>query len=253
MCENENIDSIYNLYEKRYNLTKLAIECGISEKEYKSLSSEDKFLLLSIKLKETNKINLASFFFGKLFEVTNNIKALIFKIDCLLELGEYEEALRYNNMAWELYLEIETQDMILEIEKEISYQKALILFYTEKYNITEWFCEECIIKFKSPEFYYLLCATFIALNNFTTAKQFYSKYCNKFGDQINFLLEVFVNLLNINYLEKALEFINLVYNITEKERATIINYINNYYSFNKNKSILKDMFEKEVNLIKILK
>jgi len=252
MFENETNDNIYNLYEKRYNLTKLAIESGIPEKEYKSLSSEDKFLNLSIKLKESGKINLASFFFGKLFEVTNNINALIYKIECLIELGEYEEAQRYNNMAWELYLEYDNID-VFDIERRISYQKALISFCTEKHNFTEWFCEECIIKFKTQEFYHLLCANFIALNDFSNAKKFYSKYCNKFGDQINFLLEVFVNLLNLNYLEKALEFINLIYNITEKQRSTIITYINNYYSFNKNKTILKTMFEKEVNIIKTLK
>lgn len=252
MFENESIDNIYNLYEKRYNLTKLAMDCGLQEKEYKGLSSEEKFLTLSIKLKETGKINLASFFFGKLFEVTNNINALIYKIDCLIELGEYEESLRYNNMAWELYLEQDNVN-ILEIEKKISYQKALISFYTEKYNFTEWFSEECIIKFKSEEFYYLLCANFIAMNDFSKAKKFYSKYCDKFGDQMNFLLEVFVHLLNINFLEKALEFINLIYNITEKQRISIINYINNYYFFNKNKTILKTMFEKEVNLINIFK
>jgi hypothetical protein len=61
------IDNIFNLYEKRYNLTKMAVDCGIQEKDYKTLSSSDKFLILSIKLKETNKINLAHSFFGKTF------------------------------------------------------------------------------------------------------------------------------------------------------------------------------------------
>jgi hypothetical protein len=243
------IDETFNLYERRYNLTKMATDCGIQDSDFQNLSSREKFLILAYKLKETNKINLASFFFGKLFEISGELEALLNKIDCLIELGEYDEASRFNNIGWELYLEDPTISF-LEIEKKLSYQKAIISFYTEKYHFAEWICEESIIKFKSMEFYYLLCADFIALSNYDSAKKFFDKYGNKFGEQKDFLLEVFIYLLNINMLDKAIEFINFIIGISESQKTEIINYVNNYYSLNKNKSVLKNFFEKEVNFSK---
>ncbi|HPO49859.1 MAG TPA: hypothetical protein PLO89_05985, partial [Spirochaetota bacterium] len=197
------IDETYSLYERRYNLTKMAFEAGIVDEGFNDLSSKDKFLLLSYKLKETNKINLASFFFGKLFEISFEIEALINKIDCLIELGEYDEAGRFNNIGWELFLEDPTVNSF-EVEKKLSVQKALISFYTEKYHLAEIVCEESIIKFKSKEFYYLLCADFIALSNYESAKKFFEKYGDKFESKTNFLIEVFLHLLSINLIEKAM-------------------------------------------------
>jgi len=243
------IDATFNLYEKRYNLTKMATDCGVVEKEFKSLSSKDKFLLLSNKLREANKVNLASFFFGKLFEVSSDFEALLSKIECLIELGEFEEAQRFNNIGWELYLEDDLID-IAGVEKRLEYHKSLIAYYTEKYRQAESYCEENIIKFKSKEFYFLLCADFIALSNMEAAVKFYNKYFSKFGNQFDFLLEVFVLLINVNMLERAIDFVNCIYNITSEQRLIIINYINNYYSLNKNKNVLKKLFEKEVNIIK---
>jgi len=239
------IDKTYDYYEKRYNLTKMAVDCGISSKYFNSLDSKEKFLALSHKLKESNKVNLASFFFGKLFEVSGDIESLINKIDCLTRLGEYEEATRFNNIGWELFLE-DPDINSYETEKILSYQKGLIAFYLDKYRTTETICEECIIKFKSEEFYYLLCADFIALNNINSAKKLFNKYCNKFGNPIEFLLETFVLLLDVNYLEKAIEFMDFMFNISEKQKKGIINNINKYYSFNKNKMVLKKYFEKEI-------
>ena len=158
------IDKTYEYYEQRYNLSKMAIDCGISQKIFNSLTSKEKFLSLSYKLKETNKVNLASFFFGKLFEVSGEMEALLNKVDCLIKLSEYEEATRYNNIGWELFLEDPDIDSF-ESEKILSYQKALISFFMEKYPFSETICEECIIKYKTKEFYHLLCANFIALNN----------------------------------------------------------------------------------------
>jgi hypothetical protein len=243
------IDETFNLYEKRYNLTKMASDCGISDKDFKILQSREKFMLLAYKLKETNKINLASFFFGKLFEISGELEALLNKIDCLIELGEYDESLRFNNIGWELFLE-DPSINFTDIEKKLSYQKAVISFFTEKYHFAEWICEESIIKFKTEEFYYLLCADFIALSNYDAAKKFFDKYGKKFGSRKDFLLEVFIYLLNINMLDRAIEFINFIIGISEAQKNEIINYVNNYYSLNKNKTVLKSFFEKEVNFSK---
>lgn len=241
------IDKTYDYYERRYNLTKMAMDCGISNKHFSSLNSKDKFLTLSYKLKESNKINLASFFFGKLFEVNGEMEALLNKIDCLIELGEFEEAARYNNTGWELFLEDPKIDPN-EAEKRISFQKALIFFYTEKFHSTEIICEESIIKFKSEEFYYLLCADFIALNTLKSAKKIFSKYSNKFGNPSVFLQETFIHLLDINLLDKALDFLKILFRISDRQKKAIISNINKYYSLNKNKTILKKFFDKEIKL-----
>lgn len=239
------IDETYSLYEKRYNLSKMAIESGIAGRDFDNLSSKEKFLLLSYKLKESNKINLASFFFGKLFEISCDVEPLINKIDCLIELGEYDEAQRFNNVGWELYMEDPRIDSF-EVEKKLSFQKAIISFYTEKYHFAEIVCEESIIKFKTKDFYYLLCADFVALSNYESAKKFFDKYSEKFGSFSDFLIEVLIHLLNVNLLDKAIEFIKFVYGISDKQKSIIVNYINNYYSFNKNKTILKNFFDKEL-------
>jgi len=248
MLEYVEIDETFNLYEKRYNLTKMALDCGIPDKDFADLSSKEKFLILAYKLKESNKINLASFFFGKLFEICGEMEALINKIECLIELGEYDESLRFNNIGWELFLE-DPEVCSLEVERKLSHQKALISFYTEKYHFAEFVCEESIIKFKTCEFYYLLCADFIALSNYSGAKRFFEKYGDKFNNKMDFILEVFILLLNINFLDKAVDFMNNMFGITDEQRNEIINYVNNFYSLNKNKSVLKNFFEKEVNLV----
>lgn len=241
------IDKTYDYYERRYNLSKMATDCGIPNKNFTPLNSKEKFLTLSYKLKDSNKINLASFFFGKLFEVSGEMEALLNKIDCLIELGEFEEAVRYNNIGWELFLEDPEADPYAT-EKTLAYQKALIFFYTEKYHSTETLCEESIIKFKSEEFYHLLCADFVVLNNFRSAKKFYQKYNNKFGDNSKFFLEIFIHLLDINLLEKAIDFLKLMFKVNDKQKKSVINNINKYYSLNKSKVILKKMFDKEIKL-----
>ena len=106
-----------------------------------------------------------------------------------------------------------------------------------------------IIKFKSKEFYYLLCANFIAMNQVDSAKKFYNKYCNKFGNSLDFLLEVYIHLLDINFLDKAIDFTDFLFKITEKQKKSIINNFNKYYTFDKNKAALKKYFEKEINFL----
>jgi tetratricopeptide (TPR) repeat protein len=245
------IDKTYEYYEKRYNLTKMAGDCGISLKYFEGLNSKNKFLVLSKALKDASKINLASFFYGKLFEVSSSIEALLNKVDCLIKLGEYDEAVKFNNIGWELYLEDHEVDS-REAGKILSYQKALISFYTEKFHTAETICEDSIIKYKSEEFYYLLCADFIALNNMNGAKKLFSKYSNKFGNPAGFLFEIIVLLLEINFIDKVFDFLTSMFNIKEKQNKIILNHINKYYLFNKNKSILKKYIEKELySIIKI--
>ncbi|HOV13108.1 MAG TPA: hypothetical protein PK771_02395 [Spirochaetota bacterium] len=239
------IDETYSLYERRYNLTKMAFEAGIVDQDFNNLSSKDKFLLLSYKLKESNKINLASFFFGKLFEISFEIEALLNKIDCLIDLGEYDEAMRFNNIGWELFLEDPTVNSI-EVEKKLSYQKAIISFYTSKFHFAEIVCEENIIKFKSKEFYYLLLADFIALSNYDSAKKFYEKYSNKFGDQNEFLMEAVIHLLNVNLLDGVIDFLRFMFGISDKQKSAIIGHVNSHYSFNKNRAVLKSFFDTEI-------
>jgi len=243
------IDKTFEYYEKRYNLSKMAGDCGISLKNFSNLNSKEKFLTLSQRLKESNKVNLASFFYGKLFEVSGDIEALINKTDCLIRLNEFEEAIRYNNIGWELYLEDPDIDSA-RIERELAYQKALIMFYTEKYRSTESICEEAIIKFKTEEFYYLLCADLIIMDNIINAKKLFNKYSNKFGSLKKFLLEVIVLLLDINQIEKAIEFTQINFDINEKQKKNILNQINKYLNFNKNKYVLKKFFEKDLNFLK---
>jgi len=223
----------------------MAFDAGINYVDFKNLSSKDKFLLLSYKLKEKNKINLASFFFGKLFEISFEIEALLNKIDCLIELGEYDEAMRFNNIGWELFLEDPSVNSF-EVEKKLSYQKALIAFYTAKFHFTEIVCEENIIKFKSKEFYHLLLADFVALSNYESAKKFYEKYNNKFGNPNEFLIESAINLLNINFFEKLIDFFRFTFRISEKIKSEIFDFITNHYSFDKNKSDLIVFFEEKV-------
>ena len=78
---------------------------------------------------------------------------------------------------------------------------------------------------------------------------FYDKYGSKFGSPVDFLLEIYIHLLDINFLDKAIDFTDFLFNITEKQKKSIINNINKYYTFDKNKAALKKYFDKEINLL----
>ncbi len=239
-----NIDEAFLLYEKRYNLSKIALESGIYDEDFNSLNSKDKFLLLAYKLKESNKLNLASFFFGKLFELTSDLEALINKIDCLIELTEYDEANRLNNLAFELYLE-DPAINTLEVEKKLNYQKGLIAFYTDKLNYTQWICEESIVRYMSVEFFYLLCAVFISFSDYENARKIYHKYGSKFTTSFEFLFEVFLLLINIDNMKKALDFISMLTNVSEEQKSELVNYVSIHYNlFSKDRDNLKKCFEK---------
>jgi hypothetical protein len=249
MMDHAEIDETFNFYERRYNLTKMAMDCGISDKDFKKLNSRDKFMSLSYRLKGANKINLASFFFGKLFEVSGEMEALLNKIDCLVELGEYDEAIRYNNIGFELVLE----DPEIEVEAvscRLNIQKALIAFYTEKYNPAKWICEEGIIRFKEQSFYHILCAVFVANGDSVNGVKLFSKYGDRFGDPVKFLLEVFVNLLDNNLQDEAINFVCSQYKFSSRQKKQILDYINNYYYLNKDKSILEKYFTDDMKKTK---
>lgn len=241
------LDKTFDYYEKRYNLSRMASECGIPLKNFNSLSSRDKFLHLSYKLKESKKINLASFFFGKLFEISMDFEALINKIDCLINLQEYEEAIRYNNIGWELlYEDIDIEPH--QYEAALSFQKALISFYIERYQISEQICEESIIKFKTKDFYCLLCATFIASDNIKSAVKLFLKYSKKVENYASFLSEVVMYLFNINAIDKTISFIEQIATLDEEDKKDIINISNKYFTLNRDKDIILDFFKKKAKI-----
>lgn len=249
MRDFSDLNETYILYEKRYELTKLARECGICESEYEILSSRDKFLFLSYKLKETGRVHLASFFFGKLFELTQDFEALLNKIDCLIILGEFDEAYRFNCIGFELYLE----DALIEpasVEKILSYQKAIILFSTEKYELAESICEENIIKYDQKDSFILLCAVFVAVGDTVRAVRVFSKYSMKFTDSHEFLTDVTILLLTVNKKEKCAKFMVKLCDRPDNDTMEITTYLNNFYSTTKNRDILKKFIVDEFPLLK---
>ncbi|MBR3732677.1 MAG: hypothetical protein IKQ61_07720 [Spirochaetales bacterium] len=240
------IDRIYALYDKRYNLDKMAVINGLPEKQYSLLSSRDKFIMLSKKLREVSKVNLASFFFGKLFEVSNDLEALINKIECLIELGEYDEAIKYNNLACELYMEDDAVDAA-EIECKIRQEQCTLLFYTGKNETARWYCEEAIIDNGKKELFYLLFAIMIATSDFDGAGRLFRKYGNISGDKIDFITESLIHLLNANKFKEGMNYIRTIYNFTPMQQEAITKHINGYSPVNKNRTIIKDFFVKEIS------
>ena len=126
MKDTANLDEAYLLYEERYNLTKLAEESGLDMDKFQAFSSKEKFFTLAYKLKDTEHFHLASFFFNKLFEILQSMEALLNKIDCLIILGEFEEAFRFNCLGFELFLELDEETPLIDdIEKTLSYQSEV--------------------------------------------------------------------------------------------------------------------------------
>ncbi len=247
ISETNEIDKIYEFYQNRYNLLKMATECNIPIKFFESLSSRDRILYLSNRLKEIGKVNLASFFYGKLFEATMDIDALLCKIDCLIDLSEFEEAFRLNQTGWEIYLEVYgfNRDFV---EKKLTFQKGLIAFYTGKFFLSKSICEESILQYKSPEFFHLLAANMIALSMSMESLKLLNKYAHKFSTIEEFTLEIIVFLLNAGHNDKSLDFLNSIYNLSPQQRGKINDFIDKYYSFNHNKSVLKEYINKEINI-----
>ncbi len=244
-AQEKDTDKIFEFYQSRYNLLKMAQECGFTVKYFESLSSREKILLLSHRLREINKTNLASFFYGKLFEVSMDIDSLLCKIDCLIELSEFDEAIRHNQTGWEIFLEDYNYDKTLA-ENRLCHQKASILFYTQKYNHSKYICEESIIKFHTQEFYSLLCANLVAMDMYYDAEKLFSKYSAKFNNSDDFLIDTIVYLLNDSLNKKTMTFINHIYSMNNYQKIKITDFIDKYYSFSHNKSALKEYFKKEI-------
>lgn len=238
-----NLDEAYLIYEERYNLTKLAEESGLDMKKFQSFSSKEKFFTLAYKLKDTEHFHLASFFFNKLFEILQSMEALLNKIDCLIILGEFEEAFRFNCLGFELFLELnEDNQFIDDIEKTLSYQKAIILFSSSRYAECNTICENNIINFKQKTFFPLLCASLIANKNIDSAIKLFKRFKN--DKPHNFLAEVAILLLSINQASSCINFLSVISgkNFQKNVELNLVNL----YKTSKSKLILENFLKEEI-------
>lgn len=238
-----NLDEAYLIYEERYNLTKLAEESGLDMKKFQSFSSKEKFFTLAYKLKDTEHFHLASFFFNKLFEILQSMEALLNKIDCLIILGEFEEAFRFNCLGFELFLELnENNPLTDDIEKTLSYQKAIILFSSSRYAECNAICENNIINFRQKTFFPLLCASLIAEKNIDNAVKLFKRFKN--DRPHNFLAEVAILLLSINQASSCMNFLSAISG-KNFQKSTELSLIN-LYKTSKSKLTLENFLKEEI-------
>lgn len=243
----KNIDEAYASFEKRFDLKNIASESGIEIEDYNALSVKDRCITLGYKLKETSRVHLASFLFEKAFEITSDVEALLNKIDCLIILGEFEEAYRYNCMGYELYLEDMSVEP-LEVEKVLSYQKAIIYFSSEKLDFAEVICEENIIKFEQKESYILLTAVFIASKDYSKAMRIFTRYASKAESQEDFLADVIILLLTIAKNESLADFLMILLDKDKSEKAAMKSYLNNFHLASRNRELLKNYLSEQFEL-----
>lgn len=243
-----SLDEAYLIYEERYNLTKLAEESGLDMEKFQSFSSKEKFFTLAYKLKDTEHFHLASFFFNKLFEILQSMEALLNKIDCLIILGEFEEAFRFNCLGFELFLELnEDKTLIDDIEKTLSYQKAIILFSSSRYIECCNICEDNIIKFEQKTFFPLLCAALIANKNIENAIKLFKRFQN--DKPHSFLAEVAILLLSINQASSYIDFLSLI-TARKIQKETELSLIN-LYKTSKSKLTLENFLKEEFKCFNI--
>ena len=243
MKEAVNLDDAYLVYEERYNLTKLAEESGLDMEKFQAFSSKEKFFTLAYKLKDTEHFHLASFFFNKLFEILQSMEALLNKIDCLIILGEFEEAFRFNCLGFELFLELsEETPLIDDIEKTLSYQKAIILFSSSRYMECISICEDNIIKFGKKTFFPILCASLIGNKKFENAVKLFKRFQN--DKPYTFLAEVTILLLSINQASLCIDFLSVISgkNIQKDTELSLINL----YKTSKSKLALENFLKSEI-------
>ena len=201
LTNNQNeLSLFYKKYSKDF--ADLAFYYNISD--FDSLSIKDKILVLAHRLKKEKRFNFASFLFDKLFTTFTSMNALINKIECLISMGKFEKALHFNNIAFELFLEIEDSDNIENIEKTLAYQKAKIYFLSSNLILTANICEDYIIKAKQKRFFTLLCATLIALGDFSSAEKLLTRFLSQAH---NFLAETLFCLHTINKTHAFMAFI----------------------------------------------
>lgn len=238
-----NLDEAYLIYEERYNLTKLAEESGLDMEKFQSLSSKEKFFTLAYKLKDTEHFHLASFFFNKLFEILQSMEALLNKIDCLIILGEFEEAFRFNCLGFELFLELnENNPLIDDIEKTLSYQKAIILFSSSRYAECNSICENNIINFNQKTFFPLLCASFVAEKDIDSAVKLFKRFKN--DKPYNFLSEVSILLLSINQASLCINFLSVVSGKSFRKETEL--NLTNLYKTSKSRLTLETFLKEEI-------
>ena len=244
MKDTANLDEAYLLYEERYNLTKLAEESGLDMDKFQAFSSKEKFFTLAYKLKDTEHFHLASFFFNKLFEILQSMEALLNKIDCLIILGEFEEAFRFNCLGFELFLELDEETPLIDdIEKTLSYQKAIILFSSGRYAECCTICENNIIKFEQKTFFPLLCASLIANKNTESAIKLFKRFQN--NKPHTFLAEVAILLLSINQATLCIDFFSAISGKTF-QKSTELNLVN-LYKTSKSKLTLETFLKDEID------
>jgi hypothetical protein len=216
--------------------------------KFQSFSSKEKIFTLAYKLKDTEHFHLASFFFNKLFEILQSMEALLNKIDCLIILGEFEEAFRFNCLGFELFLELnEDKTLIDDIEKTLSYQKAIILFSSSRYIECCNICEDNIIKFEQKTFFPLLCAALIANKNIENAIKLFKRFQN--DKPHSFLAEVAILLLSINQASSYIDFLSLI-TARKIQKETELSLIN-LYKTSKSKLTLENFLKEEFECFNI--
>lgn len=211
-----------NLFYEKYSkdFADLALFYNISN--FTTLSLKDKISVLAHKLKAEKRFNFAGFLFDKLFTTFLSMNALINKIECLIAVGKLEKALHFNDIAFELFLEMEDVGNIENVEKALAYQKAKIYFLSSNFVQTSHICENYIVKAKQKRFFTLFCATLIVQGDFNNAE----KLLKRFHNQIhNFLAETILHLASINRITNFADFIKSTKNLRINNIQTLITNI----------------------------
>lgn len=193
----------YEKYSKDF--ADLAFYYNISN--FAALSTKDKIFALAHELKKEQRFSFASFLFEKLFTTFMSIDALVNKIECLISMNKFENALHLNDIAFELFLETENSDNADNLEKTLAYQKAKICFLLSNFAQSSSICENYIVKSKHKCFFTLLCATLIASENFDDAKKLLKRFKNQ---SYNFLSETLIYLHSINQTNTFIDFIKSI-------------------------------------------
>lgn len=193
----------YEKYSKDF--ADLALYYNINN--FAALSTKDKIFALADELKKERRFSFASFLFEKLFTTFMSIDALINKIECLVSMNKFENALYLNNIAFELFLETENTDNTDNMEKTLAYQKAKICFLSSHFIQCSSICENYIVKSKQKCFFSLFCAALIVMENFEDAKKLLKRFHNQ---SYNFLSEIVVHLHSINQTNTFINFIKSI-------------------------------------------
>lgn len=198
---NQNeLNSFYEKYSKDF--TDLAFYYNIDN--FSSLPVKDKIYALACRLKKEQRFSFASFLFDKIFTTSMSIDALANKTECLISMNKFEDALKLNNIAFELFLETDNFDNSDNMEKNLAYQKARIYFLSLNFAQSSSVCENYIIKSRQKRFFTLFCATLIAQGSFKDAQKLLKRFYNQLH---NFLSETLILLHSINRVNAFIDFV----------------------------------------------